>query len=173
MRKQISEIARGVPGIIHTVEFTGYSGLDGTNRNNTVTAFLTLAPFEERIKNPRLTGVAITGAVRQKFAQIQDARVLVFPPPPVRGIGNAGGFNFESTVMPFIIRGVSLLGIASAGTARDIRGRVWQHLAGDWKPRYLDRIATREITLEQLPEVFERMLSGDSFGRTIVRVGHI
>jgi multidrug efflux pump len=95
VRKQMSEIARGVPGIIHTVEFTGYSGLDGTNRNNTVTAFLTLAPFEERIKNPRLTGVAITGAVRQKFAQIQDARVLVFPPPPVRGIGNAGGFKMQ------------------------------------------------------------------------------
>jgi hydrophobe/amphiphile efflux-1 (HAE1) family protein len=95
VRKQMSEISRGVPGIIHTVEFTGYSGLDGTNRNNTVTAFLTLAPFEERIKNPRLTGVAITGAVRQKFAQIQDARVLVFPPPPVRGIGNAGGFKMQ------------------------------------------------------------------------------
>ena len=95
VRKQMSEIARGVPGIIHTVEFTGYSGLDGTNRSNTVTAFLTLAPFEERIKSPRLTGVAITGVVRQKFAQIQDARVLVFPPPPVRGIGNAGGFKIQ------------------------------------------------------------------------------
>jgi multidrug efflux pump len=95
VRKQMSEIARGVAGIIHTVEFAGYSGLDGTNRNNTVTAFLTLAPFEERIKSPRLTGVAITGAVRQKLAQIQDARVLVFPPPPVRGIGNAGGFKMQ------------------------------------------------------------------------------
>jgi len=95
VRKQMSEIARGVPGIIHTVEFTGFSGLDGTNRNNTVTAFLPLAPFEERIKNPRLTGGAITGAIRQKFAQIQDARVLVFPPPPVRGIGNAGGFKMQ------------------------------------------------------------------------------
>jgi multidrug efflux pump len=95
VRKQMSEIARGVPGIIHSVEFTGFSGLDGTNRNNTVTAFLTLAPFEERIKDPRLAGVVITGTVRQKFAQIQDARVLVFPPPPVRGIGNAGGFKMQ------------------------------------------------------------------------------
>jgi multidrug efflux pump len=95
VRKQMSEIARDVPGIIHTVEFTGYSGLDGTNRNNTVTAFLTLAPFEERVKDPRLTGVAITGAARQKFARIQDARVLVFPPPPVRGVGNAGGFKMQ------------------------------------------------------------------------------
>ena len=98
---------------------------------------------------------------------------LIEPYGNVAICGNAGGFNFESTVMPFIIRGVSLLGIASAGTARDIRGRVWQHLASDWKPRHLDRIATQEITLEQLPEVVERMLSGNSFGRTIVRVGHI
>jgi multidrug efflux pump len=95
VRQQMSEIARKIPGIIHTVEFTGYSGLDGTNRNNTVTAFLTLAPFEERVKDPRLNGFTIMGAARQKFAQIQDARALVFPPPPVRGIGNAGGFKIQ------------------------------------------------------------------------------
>jgi putative YhdH/YhfP family quinone oxidoreductase len=84
--------------------------------------------------------------------------------------GNAGGIAYESTVMPFIIRGVSVLGIASAGTARDIRDRVWQHLATDWKPQHLERIATREVTLDQLPEVFKRMLEGESFGRTLVRV---
>jgi putative YhdH/YhfP family quinone oxidoreductase len=96
---------------------------------------------------------------------------LIVPYGNVALCGNAGGIGLESTVMPFIIRGVSLLGIASAGTARDIRGRVWQHLASDWKPRHLDRIATREVTLQQLPEVFERMLAGDSFGRTLVRIG--
>jgi multidrug efflux pump len=95
VRKQMSEIARKIPGVVHTVEFTGYSGLDGTNRNNTVTAFLALAPFAERVKDPRLSGPGITAAVRPKFAQIQDARVLVFPPPPVRGIGNAGGFKMQ------------------------------------------------------------------------------
>jgi NADPH-dependent curcumin reductase CurA len=70
--------------------------------------------------------------------------------------------------MPFIIRGVSLLGIASAGTARPIREAVWQHLASDWKPAQLAAICTREITLEQLPDIFPVMLSGDSFGRTLV-----
>lgn len=84
--------------------------------------------------------------------------------------GNAGGIGFESTVMPFIIRGVSLLGVASAGTARDIRDRVWEHLSGDWKPHHLDRIATREVTLDELPGVFEHMLAGASFGRTVVRL---
>jgi putative YhdH/YhfP family quinone oxidoreductase len=83
--------------------------------------------------------------------------------------GNAGGIGFDGSVIPFIIRGVSLLGIASAGTARDIRETIWQHLADDWKPRHLERIATREVTLEQLPDVFESMLSGQSFGRTLMR----
>jgi NADPH:quinone reductase-like Zn-dependent oxidoreductase len=98
---------------------------------------------------------------------------LITPYGNVAICGNAGGIGLESTVMPFIIRGVSLLGIASAGTARAIRGRVWHHLASDWKPRHLDRIATREITLAQLPEVFEHMLAGESFGRTIVRMDHV
>jgi acrylyl-CoA reductase (NADPH) len=84
--------------------------------------------------------------------------------------GNAGGIAFDSTVMPFIIRGASLLGIASAGTARDLRDRIWRHLANDWKPKHLDRIATREAGLDELPGVFARMLAGDSFGRTLVRI---
>jgi len=85
--------------------------------------------------------------------------------------GNAGGIAFDSTVMPFIIRGVSLLGIASAGTARDIRDTIWQHLGSDWKPRQLEQIATTEISLDDLPAIFTRMLDGDSFGRTLVRIG--
>jgi acrylyl-CoA reductase (NADPH) len=96
---------------------------------------------------------------------------LIAPYGNVAICGNAGGIAFDSTVMPFIIRGASLLGIASAGTARDIRDEVWQHLASDWKPQHLKRIATREISLDELPEVFAPMLAGDSFGRTLVRIG--
>ncbi|MHB1056602.1 MAG: acrylyl-CoA reductase family protein [Rhodanobacter sp.] len=95
---------------------------------------------------------------------------LISPYGNVAICGNAGGIAFDSTVMPFIIRGASLLGIASAGTARDLRDRVWQHLASDWKPRHLDRIATREVGLDELPGTFARMLAGDSFGRTLVRI---
>ena len=95
---------------------------------------------------------------------------LVSPYGNVAICGNAGGVAFDSTVLPFIIRGVSLLGVASAGTARDIREDVWQHLASDWKPRCLDRIATREISLDELPGVFDDMLAGKSFGRTLLRI---
>lgn len=89
----------------------------------------------------------------------------------VASAGLAASADLSGTVMPFIIRGVSLLGVASAGTARDIRERVWQHLADDWKPRHLDTICTRETTLDGLPEVFRTMLDGRSFGRTLVRMG--
>ena len=88
----------------------------------------------------------------------------------VASAGLAASPALDATVMPFIIRGVSLLGVASAGTARDIREAVWAHLASDWKPRHLDRICTREATLEELPGVFSTMLGGGSLGRTVVRM---
>jgi acrylyl-CoA reductase (NADPH) len=85
--------------------------------------------------------------------------------------GLAASAELPTTVMPFIIRGVSLLGVASAGTARNIRDAVWQHLASDWKPAHLDTICTRETTMDGLPDVFRTMLAGGSFGRTLVRMG--
>ena len=86
----------------------------------------------------------------------------------VASAGLAASHDLDATVMPFIIRGVSLLGVASAGTARDIRETVWQHLASDWKPAHLDTICTREVPLARLPEVFPTMLGGGSLGRTLV-----
>jgi len=86
----------------------------------------------------------------------------------VASAGLAASHDLPATVMPFIIRGVSLLGVASAGTTRDIRDEVWRRLASDWKPQHLDRICTREARLEQLPDVFATMLAGGSIGRTLV-----
>lgn len=88
----------------------------------------------------------------------------------VASCGLAGSHDLPATVMPFIIRGVSLLGVASANTPRDLRERVWERLAGDWKPSHLDAICTREVGIDELHEVFPTMLAGDSFGRTLVRL---
>ncbi|MGO1000328.1 YhdH/YhfP family quinone oxidoreductase [Lysobacter sp. CA196] len=82
--------------------------------------------------------------------------------------GLAATHELATTVMPFIIRGVSLLGVASAGTARGIRDEIWQRLGSDWKPAHLDRICTREVGLAELPQVFPGMLAGGSVGRTLV-----
>nr|MBP6750575.1 zinc-binding dehydrogenase [Xanthomonadaceae bacterium] len=89
----------------------------------------------------------------------------------VASAGLAATADLPTTVMPFIIRGVSLLGVASAGTARDIREEVWRRLSGDWKPAHLDTICTHEVGLAELPEVFAGMLAGGSLGRTLVRIG--
>ena len=88
----------------------------------------------------------------------------------VASAGLAASSALDATVMPFIIRGVSLLGIASAGTERSIRDAVWARLASDWKPAHLERICTREVTLEGLEGVFKAMLAGGSMGRTLVRL---
>ena len=86
----------------------------------------------------------------------------------VASAGLAASPDLPATVMPFIIRGVSLLGIASAGTERNIREAIWQHLASDWKPGNLDAICTATVDLQGLPAVFSRMLAGGSLGRTLV-----
>ncbi|TCV97454.1 putative YhdH/YhfP family quinone oxidoreductase [Luteibacter rhizovicinus] len=95
---------------------------------------------------------------------------LIAPYGNVAICGLAGSPELPTTVMPFIIRGVSLLGIASAGTSRDLRDEIWRRLASDWKPAHLATICTREIDLPTLPSVFDTMLKGESFGRTVVRI---
>ena len=84
--------------------------------------------------------------------------------------GNAASIELATTVMPFIIRGLSVLGVASAGTARDIRDRIWERLAGDWKPAHLQAIAQREVDLAALPGAFATLIDGRSLGRTVVRI---
>jgi multidrug efflux pump len=93
--EQLSKIVLNIPGVDHTVEIGGFSGLDGSTRSNAGTVFATLKPFEERENDPARSMDAILAAVRRNVNQITDAFVLAFPPPPVRGVGNTGGFNLE------------------------------------------------------------------------------
>jgi acrylyl-CoA reductase (NADPH) len=88
----------------------------------------------------------------------------------IAAIGLVGGHELNTTVMPFILRGVSLLGINSAGCPREIRQEIWQRLASDLKPRQLGDILARTISLEELPEAFDEMLEGRVLGRTLVRI---
>lgn len=94
---------------------------------------------------------------------------VIKPYGNIASCGLAAATDLQTTVMPFIVRGVSLLGVASAGTARAIRDAIWERLGDDWKPAHLERIATREVGLDGLPEIFETMLAGASFGRTVVK----
>jgi acrylyl-CoA reductase (NADPH) len=89
----------------------------------------------------------------------------------IASIGLASGAELKTTVMPFILRGVSLIGINSSATPRARRIRVWQRIAGDLRPRHLARIATRTIDFDELPSAFPAYLDGAVTGRTVVRIG--
>jgi len=88
----------------------------------------------------------------------------------IASIGLAAGPELKTTVMPFILRGVSLLGINSSATPREWRLAVWQRIATDLKPRHLERIATRTIGFDELPQAFPAHLEGRVTGRTVVRI---
>ena len=88
----------------------------------------------------------------------------------IASCGNAAGIELHTTVMPFIIRGIGLLGINSAGCPYEIREELWKRLAGRWRPAHLDEIAQDEVTLDNLPEAFDKLLEGRSFGRTLVKL---
>lgn len=89
----------------------------------------------------------------------------------IASIGLAGSAELKTTVMPFILRGVSLIGVNTSATPRDVRLEVWKRIATDLKPRHLDRIVTRTIPLESLPDVFDDYLKGTVVGRTVVQIG--
>ena len=81
------------PGVAHAVNIVGFSGATFTNAPNAGAVFVVLEPFEERAGDPQKSAAAIQGALFQRLAGIQEALVLVVQPPPVRGIGNAGGLR--------------------------------------------------------------------------------
>jgi acrylyl-CoA reductase (NADPH) len=87
----------------------------------------------------------------------------------VASTGLTGGIELRMTVMPFILRGVSILGIDSVMCPMDVRREVWRRLATDLKPDHLDIIG-REIDLEGLPGAFSTLLKGEARGRFVVRL---
>jgi putative YhdH/YhfP family quinone oxidoreductase len=87
----------------------------------------------------------------------------------IASFGNAGGIEFKTTVLPFILRGVRLIGVDSGFTPMPLRRKVWGRLATDLKPRHLGDIA-HIITLEDLPAYFDRMVKGQIRGRAVVKL---
>jgi acrylyl-CoA reductase (NADPH) len=89
----------------------------------------------------------------------------------IASVGLAGGMELKTTVLPFILRGVNLLGINSSATPRAERLEVWQRIAGDLAPRHLERIAHRTIPFAELPGAFQAYIDGRVTGRTVVKIG--
>jgi NADPH2:quinone reductase len=88
----------------------------------------------------------------------------------IASVGLAGGADLKTTVLPFILRGVNLLGIKSSATPRAERLEVWQRISTDLAPRHLMRIASRAIPFDELPGAFQAYLDGKVTGRTVVKI---
>ncbi|MBK1716176.1 YhdH/YhfP family quinone oxidoreductase [Thiocystis violacea] len=112
-------------------------------------------------------GGAIDNVGGELLAQITRTTV---PNGNIAAIGLAGGHELHTSVMPFILRGVSLLGCNSVDVPNPLRAELWGHLAGDWRPAALASMATETIGLTGLPEAFERLLAGRTHGRILVRL---
>jgi NADPH2:quinone reductase len=88
----------------------------------------------------------------------------------IASIGLAASHKLETTVMPFILRGVSLLGVNSSAMPRDVRIGIWKRLATDLKPRHLDKLVTRTIRFDELPAAFDGYVKNQIQGRTVVQI---
>jgi acrylyl-CoA reductase (NADPH) len=88
----------------------------------------------------------------------------------IASIGLAGSYELHTTVMPFILRGVNLLGINSMATPRKLRLKVWERVATDLKPSQLKLIAADTVPFDGLPAVFPKVLEGRHQGRILVKI---
>lgn len=88
----------------------------------------------------------------------------------VAASGLTAGTAIPTTVLPFILRGVSLLGIDSVACPMEKRTKLWQRMAGDMKPAVLDTLVDREISLTELPAALQDILQSGTRGRVLVRL---
>jgi NADPH2:quinone reductase len=88
----------------------------------------------------------------------------------IAAIGLASSIKLETTVMPFILRAVCLLGINSVDTPRELRLAVWSRIGGDLRPRHLDTIGGRTIGFDELPTAFQAYIDGTVTGRIVVEI---
>jgi len=121
-------------------------------------------PGEQRPLEKAVWGGAIDNVGGAMLAQL--TRTLA-PNGCIASIGLAGGTELNTTVMPFILRGIKLLGCNSVDVPAPLRRELWQQLASEWRPD-LTNIHTETIGLEGLADAFERMLAGRVHGRILV-----
>lgn len=88
----------------------------------------------------------------------------------IASIGLAASTALNTTVLPFILRAVCLLGINSVDTPSDLRRAVWARIGSDLKPQHLDTIAHRTISFDELPDAFQAYIDGTVTGRTVVAI---
>jgi hydrophobe/amphiphile efflux-1 (HAE1) family protein len=91
--RRATEMALETPGVLNAINIVGFSGATFTNAPNAGAIFLILDPFTQRARDPAQSANGIQRALFGKYAAIKEALLIVVQPPPVQGIGNAGGFR--------------------------------------------------------------------------------
>lgn len=92
------------------------------------------------------------------------------PEGNVASIGLAADFKLPTNVMPFILRGVNLLGVNSTTLPNAVKQEVWDDIANNMSPQKIDQIVTKEVTLEELPDQFQAFIEGSIVGRVLVKL---
>src|SRR5271156_4185568 len=93
VQQRALDIAFGVPGVAHAVNVVGFSGATFTNAPNSGALFLVLDDYSKRGRDPRQSAPAIQAELNKRLSAVQDAFIVAVLPPPVMGIGTAGGFR--------------------------------------------------------------------------------
>ena len=127
--RRASDIILDVPGIAHAVGFAGFSGATFANTSNAGAIFATLEPFAERAAHGP-SAAEIMQNLRQRLTGVREARISVFPPPPVQGLGTAGGFKLEVQDRS----GAGLVALQSATEALAAAGNRQPGLVGLFTP---------------------------------------
>lgn len=120
-----------------------------------------------RALEPALWGGAVDSVGGNLLAWLTRT---VRPRGNIASIGLAGGVDLKTTVMPFILRGINLLGINSTFCPATLRQQTWQRLASDLRPRHIQEIVSREIPLGQIGDYFQDYINAKVVGRTVVKI---
>ncbi len=155
--RRVDALARSIPGVAHTFAISGYSSVLQANQPNVGAAFLVLDKFENR-RDPTLRGEQLLATIRRKFGEIQEGRVLVLPPPPLRGLGNAGGFKVQ--VQDLNNAGPAALEVASR--------RLLEAVQGD--PRFMSLISGFRANVPQYRVEIDRA-KAKTMGVSITDIG--
>jgi len=158
--------ARGYEVVVSTGSADAHDYLRELGAREIVDRAETSRPSERPLDRARWAGAvdAVGGATLAYLLQTtqQGGSIAIS--------GNTGGAAVSTTVLPFILRGVNVLGIDSAQMPLERRIAIWERLADDLRPPRLEESIAREVSLEEVPTVLPRILRGDVQGRVVVRV---
>jgi HAE1 family hydrophobic/amphiphilic exporter-1 len=138
--QRASQIMRETPGVQDAVAFAGFSGATFTNASNAAAIFARFRPFDERIASGQ-SADKIIGDLFGRLQAVEEAFIIAIPPPPVRGLGNAGGFRLQlqertgDDIDRVLAATVQLMGRARENPERHRR---LHHVLGQLAPVYLE-----------------------------------